>query len=228
MLGGLDMPINKSLSVNYYGNDFPVPLAQRESVTKNELITEATILFTENDYYHVSMRDLANAIGITPASVYNHFQSKEDLLDAVLDLGEQFYDIYTDIQQKQIDEATQFSNILDAFFLEPKKMDNAFTCYAFSLIMQMQFCNNKAWKIYHDIFLVKSFAMVKSGIERSIANGWIHFMDEQSIDAVSEYIQLACLDWVNLATQIYMGRHSAIDPREGVARLEKFIENFGV
>lgn len=48
--------------------------------TKDMLRQEARRLFARHGYEGVSMRDIAQAVGIRQSAIYNHFPSKQDLL----------------------------------------------------------------------------------------------------------------------------------------------------
>lgn len=48
--------------------------------TKLKLFEKAINLFATHGYANVSVRDIANAVGLNPASIYNHFPSKEAFL----------------------------------------------------------------------------------------------------------------------------------------------------
>lgn len=50
------------------------------SPTKREIYYAAIELFFKRGYNDVSMRDLAKLVGITNAAIYNHFESKKDIL----------------------------------------------------------------------------------------------------------------------------------------------------
>ena len=55
-----------------------------ENNSKREIIiVEAAKLFKEKGYKAASMRELASAVGVEAASLYNHIQSKNDLLNAI-------------------------------------------------------------------------------------------------------------------------------------------------
>lgn len=51
---------------------------------KEEIITTAAKLFKEKGYRAVSMRDLAEELGIKAASLYNHIHSKQEILSLIV------------------------------------------------------------------------------------------------------------------------------------------------
>ena len=53
--------------------------------TKRKILVSAVGLFASKGYTETSVRDIATAVGIKPASLYNHFSSKEDILASILD-----------------------------------------------------------------------------------------------------------------------------------------------
>ena len=58
---------------------------------KTEILTTAAQLFKEKGYSAVSMRDLATKMGIKAASLYNHIQSKQEILSTiVINVAEEF------------------------------------------------------------------------------------------------------------------------------------------
>lgn len=58
---------------------------------KEEIIRIAAKLFKEKGYNAVTMRDLAKEMGIKAASLYNHINSKQEILsEIIISLAEQF------------------------------------------------------------------------------------------------------------------------------------------
>lgn len=51
--------------------------------TEQRIVDAATRLFAERGYHAVGMRELADAVGLRPASLYNHYRSKQELLFAI-------------------------------------------------------------------------------------------------------------------------------------------------
>ncbi len=52
---------------------------------KNEILDVAERLFAEKGYDHASTNDIINEIGIARGTLYHHFRSKEDILDALVE-----------------------------------------------------------------------------------------------------------------------------------------------
>ena len=52
---------------------------------KAQILSEATRLFSDAGYDKVTIKQLADACGITEPALYRHFSSKETIYDAVLD-----------------------------------------------------------------------------------------------------------------------------------------------
>ena len=58
---------------------------------KEEIIQTSTMLFKQRGFSAVTMRDIAKAMGIKAASLYNHINSKQEILsDIIISLAEQF------------------------------------------------------------------------------------------------------------------------------------------
>lgn len=53
--------------------------------TRDVIVHKALNLFSKKGYDGVSMRDIAAAVGIKAASLYNHFKSKEDIFDGIME-----------------------------------------------------------------------------------------------------------------------------------------------
>ncbi|MDT0559052.1 TetR/AcrR family transcriptional regulator [Ichthyenterobacterium sp. W332] len=63
----------------------------KSETRKEEIISTAAKLFKEKGYSAVTMRDLASAMGIKAASLYNHISSKQDILKKIIiSIAEEF------------------------------------------------------------------------------------------------------------------------------------------
>ena len=71
--------------------NFKLEVLVTEATRRDEIIKTATKLFKEKGYSAVTMRDLATAMGMKAASLYNHINSKQEILKAIIiSLAEEF------------------------------------------------------------------------------------------------------------------------------------------
>lgn len=56
-------------------------------VSRDEIIVAAIQLFNHNGYHATTMRDIARAVSIQKPSLYHHFESKEAILQCILETG---------------------------------------------------------------------------------------------------------------------------------------------
>jgi len=72
-------------------------------VRRFEILYAARELFTERDYHHVSMDDVAKKVGISKAGVYLYFKSKPQLFVAMIEQG--FNKLIATVEAGLADEA---------------------------------------------------------------------------------------------------------------------------
>jgi AcrR family transcriptional regulator len=59
-----------------------------EPATNDKIIDAAILLFSERGYEGTSMKQIAQAVGLTESAIYRHFKGKEDLLAEIITLTE--------------------------------------------------------------------------------------------------------------------------------------------
>jgi Transcriptional regulator len=202
------------------GYRYSLPLKVSGSKTKEHILMEATILFAKNGYAAVSMRDLAEVIGIKPASLYNHFDSKEALWDAVLDHTVELYKLYFKQLGEALDAARSFEDGLDILFSEPIQLKNLFTCYAFGLVQTEQFRDKRAGEVFNGTFLEFSIGRLKGWFDKCVDNQLARPFDTR---AMSTLIMHSVLIGLNVKVQETMGRATPYDPSEMFTDLRNFI-----
>ena len=80
--------------------------AARTPDTKTQIFNTALRLFATSGVENVSMRDIARAIGIKAASIYNHYASKELIVEACYDFYLKYHDS-TILNEEQYTEVLQ-------------------------------------------------------------------------------------------------------------------------
>ena len=76
--------------------------------TKERILNEALILFSEKGYTDVFVGDIAAAVGIKAPSLYKHFKGKQEIFDACV---EKFFDRMTQIRNELFLPATPQSDV---------------------------------------------------------------------------------------------------------------------
>lgn len=62
-----------------------------EHTTKDRILDEALVMFAEHGYKGTNLRDLAARLGLSKSALYKHYESKEDIWNALLDKMEAYY-----------------------------------------------------------------------------------------------------------------------------------------
>lgn len=139
--------------------------------TKKEIFLAAAELYAEKGYHGTSMGDLAKRVGIKPASIYNHYPSKEsvmnDLLDHYLERMELFYKCLAETEIKT-EETMHLGHALNNLMLayEPEERT---LMYQLTRIVHFEQFN----------FPQAAEAMIGSAYRKYVA-AHIHFFDRLS------------------------------------------------
>jgi AcrR family transcriptional regulator len=86
----IDVSARPLWSIPRSQNSKDQPILPPETTTDGTLRRiqeEALIRFADRGFHGVSVREIAEAVGVRPASIYAHFRSKEDLLHGLIELG---------------------------------------------------------------------------------------------------------------------------------------------
>lgn len=115
-----------------------------EKSTKDIIIDVAIELFAEKGYNCVSIREIAKAVGIKGSSIYNHFKSKEDIMETLLTLYKEESDKYFEgfymdnnidslILSTTIEEMLENSLMMSVGFIGVPKVNKIFKVMASEL-----------------------------------------------------------------------------------------------
>ena len=139
--------------------------------TKKEIFLAAAELFSQKGYHGTSVHDIAKHIGIRTASIYNHYSSKESLMDDLLDYYlkrmESFYKRLSDKEfesSKPEDLGNALENLMLAY--EPEE-----TTIMFQLTRIVHFEQFN--------FIKAANAVIGTGY-RDFVDAHIHFFDRLS------------------------------------------------
>ena len=201
------------------GRQYSLPLTEEDTPTKERILMTATLLFAQRGYAAVSVRDIANAIGFKPSSLYNHFDSKESLWAAALNHLKKLYLLYFEQLDRTLGQAGTFKEMQDILFCEPKRMNNLFTCYGFSLIMLEQMRDDLAAEIF-SLFLTRGLEVIQTHFDAGVTRGLVPAFDTRTAATIiMNNVFMAIAGKVQQA----QGRRTAYDPAALMADLERFL-----
>lgn len=148
--------------------------------TRERIVAEAFELFAERGYRGVSVRDIAAAVGIKDASLYNHFPSKQAIFDAIVQEGLErtrrvfgerriLYDVADDVTPyEDMDEGCLRDLVLGSlryFFEDP------FMVQLRRLLVISQYENEEAGRVYRLVFVERPMALQRTVFEHLMATG---------------------------------------------------------
>ena len=76
-------PVRAEIDADAATDEDRTPPARRPRRRRDEIVEAAARYFADHGYSNAGMRDIAQAVGMRGASLYNHFQSKEEILYAI-------------------------------------------------------------------------------------------------------------------------------------------------
>lgn len=200
----------------------PYPLTQVEDASRMQerILIESAILFAKQGYVAVSMKDISSKVGIRPASLYNHYESKEALWEAVIDHVESLYMQYFGRLEKACSGAQTFEELLECMFLELKEVVDIFTYYGFSLIQTEQFRCEKSSRIYREVFYKYSTDFIAGQFDRCVSAGLVAPFDTQ---ACATFFMHTVLAGINMRVHEHLGRETAYDVTAMFTSLQNYI-----
>ena len=192
------------------------------SGTKNRIIFEAAIMFAHRGYSAVSVRDIARQVNIKPASIYNHFDSKDALFDAIVDNIKDVYLNYYVRLEKSIKKALSFEEVLDCFFADLKKVHQIFIYYGVSLITSEQFRNKKARDAYNNVLLKFGIEYVRAKFDDCVKKKWVKAFDTEALATLfMNSVMIGSL----MRTHEDMNNKTACDATVMFASLQRYMLN---
>lgn len=96
---------------------------------KSEIITIASRLFREKGYSAITMRDIAQAIDIKAASLYNHIKSKQEILVLIIiEIAEEFTSVMNEIVNSDISSVEKIEKVIDLHINITLRNPDALAC----------------------------------------------------------------------------------------------------
>lgn len=190
--------------------------------TRERIVAEAFALFAERGFHAVSVRDIAAAVGIKDASLYNHFASKQAIFDAIVaealeqtrrTFGERriLFDVADDVTPYEAMTPERMHELvlpsIRYFFEDP------FMVRLRRLLVISQFENDEAARVYRLVFIEQPMALQRTIFEHLMVT------DEFARDDAA---QLA----LEFQSVPFMLMHAGMTWEEAEPRLVAHVERF--
>ena len=133
---------------------------------REQILLEAKHLFIEQGYHGLSMRQIAEAVGVSKAAIYYHFRDKEELFLAILEIYLDEIEAILDLVQAEGTTCRQqVSALVEAILSQPAEQ-RAVIRLASQEMSQLNAEARQAFnKTYHKKFIDKIQAILKAGVE---------------------------------------------------------------
>ena len=211
---------------NSLGQKYPKTEIGLNTNTKERILLEAAALFSKNGYHNVSVKDIAAVVGIKPASIYNHFENKEALWDAVLDRIYELYMLYFTRLDEALATANTFADVLNIMFYELREGSQPFISQGICLVQSEQFHNERAASMFNDVIIDFSADYIRKCFNECIEQGLAESFDTQMM-AMLFMNSVVVLN--NMRVHELDGKKTPYDATRAFEGLQRFImESAGV
>jgi len=147
-------------------------------INKQDIFTIAARLFKEQGFNAVSMRDLADAVGIKAGSLYSHISSKQEILSQIIiDLAEHFTDGMNVVVKSKKDPVKKLEDVIALHVKISIEFSNEIGC------LNVEWMNLKE---PHLTNLVKMRANYEKNVKKIIKQG----IKEKAFKDMNENIML--------------------------------------
>jgi AcrR family transcriptional regulator len=131
------------------------------------IIEEATCLFVASGYRGISMREIAEAVGISKAGLYYHFRDKEDLFLAILTANLDAVErIVLDARRADISTRAQVAQIIRGIFTMSPNQRAIIRLASQEMVHVSREARSSFEEVYYQRFLGQIQNVLQAGIER--------------------------------------------------------------
>lgn len=181
---------------------------------KQELTRYALELFLENTYEKTTTRDVMNRAGISQGALYHYFQSKEDMLEAVIEyITDQAYEIFAWVEDDRMNAGDKFLRIFEE---SANHMQ----------IQEIQQINQHITENQHSLFFYRAMLQTQQIRRDLIRKIIIQGNHEDIFDSGSPEIHCAVIQSAFESIEGFAGEESLEDYVQEVIRIIRYCLNF--
>lgn len=158
--------------------------------TKQRILEVAIDLFSREGFSAVSIRDITRAVGIKESSLYNHFNSKDQILAQILTEFQAEYRRVLpplDLVDQILERTTPGAFLLQGFLNLKERLTNPTVQQMWRIMQMEQFRNEQARQIVLQDLIDATLAFVEQVFARLIARGQLKPHDPRALAAIYQY-----------------------------------------
>jgi len=189
--------------------------------TKKRIFDAARELFALHGFDAVSMRDIANKVGIRTSSIYYHYDKKEDLIqDILFSFQNEYIHSFEEVSSSALN-ANSLEEFMDCMFSKQLlEMLNPRACLSMSLAIREQHSNEHARNCVFNLFYKNSIMLLQSHFNMLITKKLASPADTKTLATLFMFCVTAA---AGLRVHEYKGITPPVDYSELYAGLKKII-----
>lgn len=133
---------------------------------KDKILSSATQLFIKQGYYGLSMRQIAESVGVTKAALYYHYKDKESLFLAILETHlEKFETLIIEIEAQSVSCRERIRLLVTRVLNQPADQRAVIRLASQEMANLSAESRRSFGEIYHQRFIGRIQTMVETGIK---------------------------------------------------------------
>jgi AcrR family transcriptional regulator len=139
---------------------------------RQSILEEATCLFVSRGYHGISMREIAEAVGMSKAGLYYHFEDKEALFLAILTASlERIESLIQAARREGTTTRDQISRMMRAIFEQSPDRRAIIRLASQEMAHLNQAAQAEFGRLYHEKFIGQVEGILRAGVERGELRG---------------------------------------------------------
>jgi AcrR family transcriptional regulator len=143
---------------------------RRAAARKSQIITAAAHLFAEKGFHRTTTRDIAEAADVSEGTLYNYFESKDDLLLDIMDMLDDLPSDTDQLDQAALEDGREF---LMALMKGRREMIDQHHPMLQSVLSEI-LVNPELRQRYFDEKVSPGTALISEHLQKLIDNGQFH------------------------------------------------------
>ncbi len=158
---------------------------QKITTTKDKILEVAIDLFAAKGFDTVTIREIARDVGIKGSSIYNHFQSKNDILEKILEyhksqLSTTYFAEKTDEEtENTLQNASLKEMLLDLLIKSLQNLHTPKLQKILKILSQEQLNNDTIRNYFYNDYILEARRELQRRFDKLLEKGLINYPDTE-------------------------------------------------